>query len=93
MPTRKITIYIEDADGVTDEVTGIHADNGDGTASWIAGAALDTTQPSKSPIAWRDIGRRLRDDAAEIPKFIPKTPKVAPVREEILAESATVIAP
>lgn len=78
---RHITIYIEDFNGVSDEVTGIHVDNGDGTARWITGDDLDTMKPEGSPYTWRAIGLRIRDDSKAIPIITPKTPRSPADRE------------
>lgn len=86
--TRTITIYLEDADGKTDEPTGIHVDNGDGTASWVTGAALDAIIPAGSPRALRGNLRRLRDDVAPLPRSVPKVRKVAPTVAEFVAGEA-----
>jgi len=76
------TIRTEAADGKPEEVTSVHVDHGDGSASWIVAGALDTTKPAGSPLSWRQIGRRLRDDAKTLARFVPApTPKPAPAGE------------
>lgn len=75
---RRITIYLEDADGETDQVTGMHVDHGDGTATWLRGGDLDGHTPAGSPRSLRGILRRLRDDAKPLPKVQPRERVVAP---------------
>ena len=82
---RTITITLEDADGEADEPTGLHVDRGDGTAAWLASGALDASGPSGSGKTWRQVARRLRDDAAALPAVAPKAAKTAPVVGEFVA--------
>lgn len=77
MPTKKVTIIIEPADGLEEQVTGVHVDHGDGSASWLTGAALDT-KPAGSPRTWREIGARALSDGKTAPKFVSKQSPVAP---------------
>jgi hypothetical protein len=67
---RNITIICEPSDGNPDKVTGIHVDNGDGTAKWITGSDLDTTTPPGSPHNWRYIGDRFKTDAKTLPTYV-----------------------
>lgn len=80
--TRKITIYLEDADGQFDRCTGIHVERRNGTAVWLTGAALDTN-PAGSPRTWRQIGERARDDALGAPTYVIPTPPAAPSPHDI----------
>jgi hypothetical protein len=86
---KQITIYLEDADGQTDRPTGMHVDHGDGTATWLAGGALDGLVPTGSPRDVREILARLRDDVAgldargETVRLRPKAEPSAPSRDAI----------
>lgn len=75
---RIITIYLETADGKTDEPTGIHVDHGDGSATWATSASLDSFTPAGSPKSLRAVLRRLRDDVAPMPKSAVKASAKAP---------------
>lgn len=74
---RKITIYLEDADGQQDRCTGIHVERRDGTAVWLTGASLNTS-PAGSPRTWLQIGERARDDAQTAPAYVIPTKPTAP---------------
>lgn len=78
---RKITIYLEDADGETDKPTGLHVDRGDGSAVWLTGAELDEHTPEGSSRSLRGILQRLRDDAAPLPTREPVARSEAPTPE------------
>lgn len=80
--SRKITIYLDDADGQQDRCTGFHAERRDGTAMWITGEALEA-KPTGSPHSWRQIGERARDDAFGAPAFVLPTPPAAPTVQDI----------
>lgn len=60
-----ITLYIEDADGQQDKVTGFHVDFGDGSASWFAGKQIDD-------IGIRKLVADIVTTALPLPKFVLK---------------------
>lgn len=85
MPAKKITIHVEPADGLPEQVTGVHIDHGDGSASWLTGPGLDT-KPTGSPRTWREIGLRANADGKTAPKFVTKAaPPRAPAPGEFSA--------
>lgn len=81
---KKITLYFEDADGQTDRCTGLHVDNGDGSASWLAAGALDAfVAPAADPKdqdpaapTWRTVGASVGAAvfAATLDKVVSKAP-------------------
>lgn len=91
---KKITIYIEDADGETDKPTGVHIDYGDGSAIWLRGADLDRKIPTGSPRDLRQIGKRLFSDLSDLEtrgvtkRVVPKASTPAPTPAEIDAGEA-----
>jgi len=79
---KTITIICEDADGEINKPTGYHVDHGDGTATWITGAALDAVKVG--PKTLRESLKRLRDDSAPLAKSVPKPRKEAPRAQEFI---------
>lgn len=92
---KKITMFFEDADGQSDRLTGFHVDHGDGgDATWLASGACDGQTPAGSPLTIRQIGERLRDDVAALPREkAPVVVKPAPSPEAFIDASSAVAKP
>ena len=75
---KKITLYIEDADGQQDKVTGFHVDHGDGSASWLTTSKIDDA-------GLRQIADDIKVQGFSLPKLVVKPRTDAPSLENFQA--------